>query len=70
MSCEKKPFKTRSEALKFIRRGPRNLKSKAGRVRAYFCDYCIKWHLTTQKKLKKRNFKYDKDNGLQKRKQD
>ena len=60
MKCEKKPFGSSKEALKFIRRGPRNLKSKAGRVRSYFCGYCDKWHLTTQKKVKKRNFKYDK----------
>lgn len=61
MKCEKKPFKSSKEALRFIRRGPKNLKSKAGRVRAYFCEYCTKWHLTTQKKVKKRNFKYGKE---------
>lgn len=52
MECGKLKFKSKKEALKLIRSGSRNLKNKAGRVRAYFCRPCLSWHLTTRKKDK------------------
>jgi len=47
MVCSKRRFKTKKEALKFIRQGSKNLKSIAGRVRAYYCPGCKFFHLTS-----------------------
>lgn len=52
MRCEdKRGFATYKEALKFVRQGSKNLKKKAGRVRAYHCPVCKRFHLTTKARL-------------------
>tara|TARA_R110000803_G_C11989469_1_gene321865 strand:+ start:15180 stop:15359 length:180 start_codon:yes stop_codon:yes gene_type:complete len=53
MDCEfKKSYPSAASALKMVRNGARNLKNKAGRVRAYLCPICKKFHLTKGKKEK------------------
>lgn len=50
MDCkDKKKFKSKTGALKSVRKGGKNLKSKAGRVRAYFCNECNHFHITSNK---------------------
>ena len=46
MTCEKRKYNSRNEALNFIRRGTKRMKKMSGGMRAYFCEYCKYWHLT------------------------
>jgi len=49
--CDKKGFGTEAEAIKFAKRTARNNR-RGRRQRAYLCDDCGQWHLTTQKDVK------------------
>lgn len=54
MTCQKIPFDTRKEALKYIRvmKASRTMKFHK-KLRVYECPLCGKHHLTTQVKTKK-----------------
>jgi len=51
--CTKKGYKSKSSALSFARDKGSWVSKVAGRVRAYFCDLCHLWHVTTKEREKK-----------------
>ena len=56
MYCDKKTFNSEGEALKFAKRTARNNSSRR-RQRAYYCDECHGWHLSSEKRLLKKKGK-------------
>jgi CRISPR-associated protein Cas8b1/Cst1 subtype I-B len=58
--CDKVKFKTEKAALKYVRQGSKNLKSKAGRMRAYLCEVCRFFHLTSYRNKTHLNYRRKK----------
>lgn len=52
MECEKKKHKSKKAALKHVRKRGTQLSKIHDRSRAYFCDVCKYWHITTTKYIK------------------
>jgi len=63
MHCKKRAYRDKDEAVRVLRGLKRKLDGKKKPVRAYLCDDCGKWHLTSKEigEMPKTGFKLTQD---------